>query len=84
MQNRSLGLDDKATEYWLFSFIELIWGISDNFFGKFSYIKTARGRYLAMPIFAIVIFIAFCIFSPVIFKDSVNEIDAKVNKIFEP
>jgi len=38
MQNRSLRLDYKATESWLFSFIKLIWGIFNNFFVQFSYI----------------------------------------------
>jgi CubicO group peptidase (beta-lactamase class C family) len=37
-----------------------------------------------MQIFKIAILIMFCIFSPVVSQASVDQIEAKVNKLFEP
>ena len=52
---------------------------------KFSYLlKEALERYSAMQILNLAILMAFCVFSPVASQAPATEIEAKVNKIFEP
>ena len=58
---------------------------SHNLFVQLSYtLKSALEKYLAMRILNIAFLMAFCVFSPVVSQASVNEIEAKVDKIFEP
>jgi len=56
----------------------------DEMEGKSTAAKKPNSYHSAMQKLNIAILMAFCIFSPVVSQASVNEIEAKVDKIFEP